>query len=168
MPSSQLESRKQSAVQSHQDQEERRDRDRPYEFDIFRLSRGRLCRRRASLVIRASRSLPASGSSLASSTSTSIPSTWNLVSVPYGSRFSFDIRAAIEGITGELSISFSRVGSLALSLYLESSPVRTSTAYFTLTTENDFTVTLSATPVMNSPESQVICPRAYDCKEDLV
>ncbi|KAK8560205.1 hypothetical protein V6N12_013005 [Hibiscus sabdariffa] len=162
MPSSQLESRKQSAVQSHQDQEERRDRDRPYEFDIFRLSRGRLCRRRASLVIRASRSLPASGSSLASSTSTSIPSTWNLVSVPYGSR------AAIEGITGELSISFSRVGSLALSLYLESSPVRTSTAYFTLTTENDFTVTLSATPVMNSPESQVICPRAYDCKEDLV
>mgnify|MGYP003365107729 CR=1 FL=1 len=41
---------------------------------------------RASLVIRASRSLPASGSSLASPTSTSIPSTWNLVSVPYGSR----------------------------------------------------------------------------------
>ncbi|KAK5769861.1 hypothetical protein PVK06_049901 [Gossypium arboreum] len=48
------------------------------------------------------------------------------------------------------------------------SPSVTELAPLTLTTGNDFTVTLSVTPAMNSPESQVICPRAYDCKEDLV
>lgn len=49
-----------------------------------------------------------------------------------------------------------------------SSPSVTELAPLTLTTGDDFTVTLSVTPAMNSPESQVICPRAYDCKEDLV
>lgn len=49
-----------------------------------------------------------------------------------------------------------------------SSPSVTELAPLTLTTGDDFIVTLSVTPAMNSPESQVICPRAYDCKEDLV
>jgi len=46
-----------------------------------------------------------------------------------------------------------------------SSPSVTELAPLTLTTGDDFTVTLSVTPTMNSLESQVICPRAYDCKE---
>ncbi len=49
-----------------------------------------------------------------------------------------------------------------------SSPSVTELAPLTLTTGDDLKVTLSVTPAMNSPESQVICYRAYDCKEDLV
>ena len=48
--------------------------------------------------------------------------------------------------------------------YLSSPSVTTP---LTLTTGDDFTVTLSVTPAMNSPESQVICPRAYSMSSSL-